>query len=322
MTYNQTKYILENLPKNNCIKNNCIKNNCIDIFRDLVEYKNGLFMIVESNLQKFFERIRRMNVKCRESNVYRSKEKNPVIIKIPKKSIYHDNAIRAYYIGIELNKLEKIVPNFINTLCMFCTESMHVMVAYQCIEGKHMTSIINDMKFIDFLCIFTQILLALEVAQRQSCFCHYDLHLNNVILKKGSIVYSVILDNEKYEMSCEKYIPIILDFGLSSVVVNGKTIGCFEYDKYGIMNYGMEGVDMYKFLFHSYVCTSGNLQKEIGKLFLFYGDMDPYNVIGASKIELEDMSKNYLKDVSTSKISKYKPIDFIKWIKSYYLNNI
>jgi hypothetical protein len=263
-----------------------------------------------------------MNVKCRESKVYKSREKNPVIIKIPKQSVYHDNAIRAYYIGMEINKVERIVPNFINTLGIFFTESMHVMVAYQCIEGKSMISLINDMKFMEFLYIFIQILLALEVAQRQCCFCHYDLHLNNIILKKGSVDYTVILDNEKYEMSCEKYVPIILDFGLSSAVVGGKTIGSFEYNKYGIMNYGMEGVDMYKFLFHSYICTSGNLQKEIGKLFLFYGDMDPYNVIGASKIELEDMSKNYLKDVSTSKISKYKPIDFIKWIKSYYLNNI
>lgn len=313
MTYNQTKYILENLPKNNCI----------DIFRDLVEYKNGLFMVVESNLQKFFGRIKRMNVKCRESKVYKSKEKNPVIIKIPKKSVYHDNAIRSYYIGMEINKLERIVPNFINTLGIFCTESMHVMVCYECIEGNTMISVINNMQFIEFLYIFIQVLIALEIAQRHCCFCHYDLHLNNVILKKGKCIYTVILDNEKYEIICEKYIPTILDFGLSSAVVGGKTIGCFEYNKYGIMNYGMEGVDMYKFLFHSYICTSGNLQKEIGKLFLFYGDMDPYNVINASKIELEDMSKNYLKDVSSSKISKYKPVDFIKWIKnSYYLNNI
>ncbi len=40
----------------------------------------------------------------------------------------------------------------------------------------------NELSFKEFLDIFAQILVALEIGQNKYKFCHYDLHTDNVII--------------------------------------------------------------------------------------------------------------------------------------------
>jgi len=314
-TYSQTKYILKNLPNFDITTQSVLKSlGQLDI--TLVEDK-GIYRIIDKDLEKFFTKMKTIKVKCTESIVYKFSN---ILIKIPKKTIYHHSAIRSYYIGKEINNLKYLVPNFINTLCIFSTESKQVMVAYEYINGESLESLINKLSFSEFLSIFVQVLLALEIAQRECSFCHYDLHLNNIILKhiQKPYKYTIVLDNERYDITAEKYIPVILDFGLASSKIKNKTIGSYDYFKYGIMNYLIQGSDMYKFLFHSYSRSKGNLQREIGSLFIFYGAHDPYKILLASPVKLSAISKEYVKDVSTSQIATCTPLEFVKWVfKSY-----
>jgi hypothetical protein len=77
-----------------------------------------------------------------------------------------------------------------------------------------------------------------------------------------------------------------------------------------------KGVDMYKFLFYSYICSKGKLKDSIKGLFKFYGEDDPYSVIEASEKELNSGSKEYLKKIYNSKVSGCSPLEFVKWINN------
>jgi len=330
------KYILENIPSIPRIRgslhdfeNALVNNSKADsIFNHLlnehgIRQKKGFYELSGRTLQLFLKSMDKIQVKSTESTVYTSNfisRKIPIIIKIPKKAIYHDGTIRAYYIGTEINKLKNIVPNFIYTLGIFITETNQVMVAYEYIKGESLEKVIKKLSFQEFLNIFIQILLALEIAQRNCSFCHYDLHLNNVIMKPISQPYSytVVIDNKRYDIVAEKYIPIIIDFGLASAKIKNKIIGSYDYFKYGIMNYLIPGSDMYKFLFHSYARSNGDLQRQISSLFLFYGVHDPYKILIIPQDEIAVISKQYLKAVSTSEIAIWHPLKFLKWISFYY----
>ena len=299
----QTTYILKNLP--------AIEYECGS--KDLLTYRDGIFYIPDSNLEKFLSNLVKVSVSCRESRIYRFKS-SPIIIKIPKKSIYHDNIIRTYYIGMELNKLH--IPNFIRTLCLYSTHINQVMTAYDYIEGKSLFNSINDLSYKEYLKILIQVLFALEIAQRSCSFTHYDLHLGNVMCKpnKNSYTREVNIDRKVYKIKVSKYVPIIIDFGLASAKIKDNTIGSYEYVKYGITKKMYKGVDMYKFLFYSYMCSKGKLKESIKELFKFYGDTDPYSVIEATEKELNNGSKEYLKKIYNSKVSDRCPLEFVEWI--------
>ena len=59
------------------------------------------------------QNIRKVKTNNSESNIYRLDQ---LILKIPKSALYHDNIIRSYYIGMMLNNLGCIVPNFVPIL--------------------------------------------------------------------------------------------------------------------------------------------------------------------------------------------------------------
>jgi len=62
-----------------------------------------------------------------------------------------------------------------------------------------------------------QTLLALEVAQRRNKFTHYDLHSNNILLKKCSknLVFLYIIQGKPYYIPTLGHYPIIIDYGFS-----------------------------------------------------------------------------------------------------------
>jgi hypothetical protein len=66
--------------------------------------------------------------------------------------------------------------------------------------------------------ILKQTLLAVSLAQKKKNFTHYDLHSNNIMIKKCSknlVVLYVLDDDIKYAIPTFGYYPIIIDFGYS-----------------------------------------------------------------------------------------------------------
>lgn len=275
-----------------------------------IKHENGYYILTD----KMAQNMKKIRTSNSESTIYRMDE---FLIKIPKSALYHDNIIRSYRIGSILNNLRHIVPNFVSTLGIF-SYNKQVMVAQEYIPGETLETLLAKKKitFSDFLNTFIQILFALEISQRQYRFCHYDLHLKNIIMKPIDKPYSytIVIDTKRYDLTAEKYIPIIIDFGFASIRANNTTIGSYDFPQFGMMHYLIQGVDMYKFLFHAYAKSEGNIYRQISSLFLFYGSYDPYRLLVTPTGQFSEISKTYLKKVSFSRIATYTPLEMVLWI--------
>lgn len=235
------------------------------------------------------------------------------ICKVPKNDNYNDNIIRSYYIGKVLNTLQYILPNFMKTYKLEKNKRGQFLLYTEYVNGKTFMEILNTLSFSDFLNIFLQILLALEVARQYYNFTHYDLHLSNIILKplKTPLSYTVKINNKKYMFRTCKYVAIIIDFGYSYLQVNDEIICAEGLEQYGINSENSPSIDMYKLLFHSYIKSEGNLRKNILKLFYFFNEKDPYNILQTPFKKLNYIPDQYFKKVFNL---NYTPLDFIFWI--------
>jgi hypothetical protein len=68
--------------------------------------------------------------------------------------------------------------------------------------------------------IVKQVLLAIVIAQKKKRFTHYDLHSNNVMIKKcdPNLVMLYVIDEEnQYCVPTLGYYPVIIDFGFSYI---------------------------------------------------------------------------------------------------------
>lgn len=68
--------------------------------------------------------------------------------------------------------------------------------------------------------IIKQTLIATLIASEQTKFTHYDLHSNNVLVKKcpiNSVFFYILDDNRTYLVPTYGYYPIIIDFGFSFI---------------------------------------------------------------------------------------------------------
>lgn len=274
------------------------------------DQKNGFSIFTD----KMAQNMKKIKTESTESNVYRL---DNFILKIPKSALYHDNVIRSYYVGKILNNLECIVPNFVRTVEIFSYQKQ-VIVSQDYIPGETLEILLSKGKLTckEFHNAFIQILFALEIAQRQYRFCHYDLHLKNIIMKPISKPYSytVVIDTKRYDLIAEKYMPIIIDFGLASIHTNGITVGSHDFSQYGMMPYLIQGVDMYKFLFHAYVKSQGEINRCVSSLLLFYSLYDPYRLLTTPTEKLSAISKSYLKKVSFSHAATYTPLELAIWM--------
>jgi len=245
----------------------------------------------------------------------------------------YDDILYEYFIGIyQINRLRYTVPNFVYTFGIFkcnidknnnfCTsnnKTTYPFILMEYIEGDNIRNLLkNKLQFSEYLGIFIQLLIALEIAQRTIDFTHFDLHTNNVMCKplKSNIHYNVPIDDLLYKVTCIKYLPVCIDFGMSTVKHKKKLL-C-SYSHASKQNCMMQGVDMYTFLCESLFFTKNKkVKKEILNLFSFYGDNDPYNLIESNGENIDVALEEFVKKAYYSKITVKTPLEFLQWI----LNN-
>ena len=176
-----------------------------------------------------------------------------------------DDMKQEYFIGAKIiNKLRYKVPTFMYTLGIFgcdpfvidgkiCTKDtpkVPFMIAEN-IPGKTVTDMIEsrELSFKSWLNIFMQLLASLELAQRECQFTHYDLHTQNVMVRKvEKMSYCVELGNTIIHFKDVTEIPVIIDFGLASVSDENKHYGSeIGMEKFNILQTMTPGHDMYKF---------------------------------------------------------------------------
>ena len=257
--------------------------------------------------------------------------------------------IREYYIGIKaINKLRYIVPNFVYTLgCFMCdklydklsdssSDKSMPFIVYEKIPGNTVYDLIvkDRLTFDKWLVIFFQLLLALEVAQREVDFTHFDLHNKNVIIREQKdFNYSVLLDMSTYTINNPTFIPVIIDFGRSNCTVDGQTIGTYGREPLGVLNHMVQGQDMYMFMSHC--CNEVkdiNLKLQIVSLFSeFYSKDDPYPIKIVENLDkksgqvkkaiwggkLKSVTSNF-EMVPCTSVGHYTPLMFMQFLLKKY----
>lgn len=270
-----------------------------------------------------------------------------VVFKTPQENSKYskDTLLREFAIGyFAVNKLRYIIPTFmftfnvfycntpgkngkldIDNLCIDHNGTDSVYTIIEKIDGYSVSEMIkNDMiNFDDWISMYLQILLSLEIAQREINFTHFDLHTSNVLVQtKRKVSYDINIDNYTYSIKNSNITPIIIDFGLSSCKINDKTIGSTEFPMYGMLNFMVQGYDMFKFLcFSAYYAnyySRHNFFSKIIELFKFYGDDAPKNIDGKPIEIINAIIKTYCKEGSYSNIAKYTPLMMFNWINSKY----
>lgn len=296
--------------------------------------KDGMFYM-SHRTQSWVKQIKQLAIESMYGYVYLSDifSQIKVIIKLPQKKDGRMEMIREYFIGItSINKLRYIVPNFVFTFASFicpfdnkiiCNgtdeSSIIPFVIFENIPGENMGKMLikNELTFTQYLGMFIQVLIALEVAQREISFTHFDFHTENLMCRKISeeYKYTVPLDNIVYEICASEYLPVIIDFGLSTVKQDNIVIGSYKLPEHGMMNFMLPGVDMYKFLFYSYSYSNTvNLEEQILNLMSFYGKHDPYNLINGGSDAFIKAREEYVRECSFSRVATYTPLEFLNWI--------
>ena len=167
-------------------------------------------------------------------SVFSIEDFDVVVKSSPKTDMIHEQ-----FIGLcVVNPLLKLVPNFLFTFGQTTQQNLVI----EKIKGiNFMTWLDTKFNYNQFIHILSQLYLALTVAQRRCLFVHYDLFPWNVMIQEldEEIDVKYCIDIEKIVVVKTKLVPIIIDYGRSSAIVehSGKHIihsvnSTFQFNKH------------------------------------------------------------------------------------------
>lgn len=232
-----------------------------------------------------------------------------------------------YLKALIINEMRYHVPTFNYTLGFFecntfstktnklCPASggQNTFMVVEKVAGKTLSELLEDSKltFSQFLQLYVQILISLEMGQRMIQFCHWDLHPGNIMVSQRPIRYRVLLEDLAYDFDAGMS-PVIIDFGMTSVTDSTRTYGTNDYSGVGRFDYSVPAHDMYWLLMGCFARMFGNfdISKQTERLFEFFGPDAPYKA--------EKIINDYGNDIYSSKIASKTPLEFLKWIQSKY----
>jgi hypothetical protein len=260
--------------------------------------------------------IKRFGTKSKQGMVIKSLifDSLDVVVKKAKTSNFDEITLRDFCVGLNLNKILNEAPFFVHTIgCFQFKNQFHIVTQF--IDGINLKLFLQNKKstFVEFLNIFFQILLGLEVAQNKLNFAHYDLHADNVILVPCTETIEVTLYGYNYIIK-NNYRPVMIDFGLSSVHTKGQTLGQKSLETKGIYNHLSPGYDIYVFLlFCIDIVQSYNTQifKGITDLLLFFKIQ--------TNLSVDALTSNHIKCLQKG-VSNLIPYQFIKFLIQNYSN--
>lgn len=176
------------------------------------------------------------------------------MIKVPVRT--DNNLIHEYFVGVYgTNKLRKYIPNFGYILGGFkcnneyekgcscldpITSKYNIKINYILYENLNdsisFKDYVSKCQPIDFLNKYLQVLYALHQANVLINFTHYDLHHENVILRKiesQSFLIPYMTENGKEYLNSD-LISTIVDYSYSHINFNGENFGINNKLPYGV----------------------------------------------------------------------------------------
>lgn len=270
-----------------------------------------------------------------------------IIIKTPKNIDSFTDILHEYIIGIyAINKLRILCPNFCYTFAIYNNNiNLGNRIIIENINGdqlsEYLKSIVDkpitqNLKN-EFLKIFIQIILALEIAQESALFAHYDLHADNILLRRldNDINLKYNIFNKEYILKNIDVIATIIDFGHSSAYTNEGIIGKGFYNSYpiyGMYNFYIPGVDLFKLF--TFIMINIFMKKMKNNTMGFLLKQFFFDILNGF-FEIQMINNNQPNYIDPSVIIKKfydgtnkrtifrSPFDFLNYLdenKHYYLN--
>ena len=158
-----------------------------------------------------------------------------------------------------LNFLRFKIPTF-NFSYSFYKKNQLISFKQEYSEGEDLSFFLTHCSMDDFYTVFLQIVISLEIAQKELLFTHYDLHLENILVESVDKPFSMQVLNKVYTF--DKYKVKIIDFGFSCVTVSPTDIfsSCSAHSLYknGYFPFFTPGTDLFRLLGSIAFETSGN----------------------------------------------------------------
>lgn len=203
-----------------------------------------------------------------------------IVMKTPRRE---DSLLSEYLVGLlACNQIREIIPNVVYTYDIFTCESLDMdsdkTAEGTCISGgpEKEFLVIEDLGEVEgfgdyilkasveeFINLFLQVLLTLKIMNDSVEFTHYDLHTDNVLVRKlppdakGKLIRYNLGYGECIDLPVDN-IATLIDFGFSHAKINvGDTtrkvdVGIIGYGKYGVKwNDKFPLHDVYKLLLFS-----------------------------------------------------------------------
>ena len=222
-----------------------------------VEYKKFLVLLEEDdpNLKKstiyHSKRCTIYLYEHEETNIH-------IVVKAKNKK---DTLFFSYLIGRFL--LNKLNFDCISSTYDYITTVNSDILLQEYIKGTTLKKFLRDRKinggrpeFLVFKRLFVAILMDLISIQKKAYFCHFDLHLNNIIIEESSshterTHSACIAFKYKLELKTHRYHPVFIDFEYATARRKNQTV---LYNKNVLIDYGymgcfLAGSDILRLLF-------------------------------------------------------------------------
>jgi len=207
---------------------------------------------------------------------------NLLVVKAPRPGVGPGDGVHEYIVGaLALNNIRKYVPNFAYVFGTFDCSSPVIGankeidtwcgyqpgVNYVIYENVNPSTPLGNLNksigFDKFLNYYLQIMLALRVAYSKYDFTHYDLHDQNVLVRKLDRMVAIPYDTPKGKRYIvTDSIATVIDYGQSHVKIDGKSFGFYGLEAYGTLaDHSFPLFDAYKLLLMSMrtMLTSNNI---------------------------------------------------------------
>lgn len=337
--------ILESYLRKNNVVNNSISLIQSRQIQDIVDNDN--VVTVKKDINTYIKNIRPLSSGTASSDVYLGDlfvNDISLVIKFPKKNNNIEkfrrekiSFMKEYILGKALNKLRQITPSFMYTFSLFgcglsktkriCTTKKSLpLLILEKVDGISMEKFIKEPSttFVEWLKVYVQILLNLEIAQKLYKFNHNDLHTDNVMIRKHKqpITYSFNSETKTYKVTTDTF-PVLIDFGYSGMYVGDERVEGVDLGQ----AFPPEFITCYDMYLHLASCILVFYEKHrnyhadllhLFELFEFFEDGNPYP--GPRDIMF---TKDWFEKINyNKKMLRKTPGEFLEWILNKYDGNV
>jgi len=251
-----------------------------------------------------------------------------------KKALHKDEAVEfthEYIVALYgTNHLRALCPNFGYTMALYKSKGRNAdRLAMESIPGPQIIAYLTDLNkqpfseaaMLDFLKMWIQVVLALEVAQETFCFTHFDLHGQNVLCRPVNpplpFLEYLVMD-QVYRLESVATVATVIDYGHATIRYDKGFIGQKKdgFPQFGMYPFYVPGADLFKlvaYLWNSLYqkpCGDQTMGKRLGVFFEFMWD----KFFGAASFPLKAVADSYYNGTELPS-AFYSPYDMLQFFQ-------